>query len=295
VVFNIMRFALHDGPGIRTTVFLKGCPLSCWWCHNPESLRPAPEIVYFPERCRLCGDCIPACPAGAIELRGRTLLRSQACRSCGACVEACLAGARELAGRRMTVSEVLREVERDAVFFDESGGGVTLSGGEPLAQPWFAEPLLAGCRERRIHTTLDTCGFAPRSDFLRVAARADLVLFDLKLTDPDRHLKYTGVSNQVILENLEALSRTGRALVVRVPVIPGVNDDDEEVERLAGLLSDRGIRRVDLLPYHRIGADKYRRFGLSYRMAELEPPSPACMARIAEKLARAGLDVRQGG
>ena len=295
VVFNIMRFSLHDGPGIRTTVFLKGCPLACSWCHNPESLRPAPEIVYFPERCRLCGDCIAACPASAITLWGKALLRSPACRACATCVDVCLAGARELAGKCMTVSEALRELERDVIFFDESGGGVTVSGGEPLSQPWFVEALLAGCRERRIHTALDTCGFAPRDVLLRVAAKADLVLFDLKSMDPETHLMHTGVSNRAILENLEALAASGLELVVRLPIIPGINDGDEEVDRAAALLSRLLVRRVDLLPYHRIGADKYKRLGLSYSLAELEPPSPARMAQIADKLERAGLTVKQGG
>ena len=202
-VFNIMRFSTHDGPGIRTTVFFKGCPLSCWWCHNPESQRFRPDLMYFEERCRHCGDCVAACPEGVADL---------GCRRCTVCAEVCAAEARQIAGKRVTLGELLREVERDLIFFEESGGGVTLSGGEPVSQPRFAEALLGACRERGIHTVLETCGFAHPDTFLRVALSADLVLFDLKLMDPARHQQYTGVSNRGILRNLEQLVEHGRAV-----------------------------------------------------------------------------------
>jgi pyruvate formate lyase activating enzyme len=293
LVFNVMRFSLHDGPGIRTTVFLKGCPLSCWWCHNPESRSARPELVYFAERCRLCGDCVTACPECAITIAPSGLIRSSNCRDCGACVDVCLSEARELAGRQMTVSGVLREIERDLVFFDESGGGGTFSGGEPLHQADFLDALLTACRERRIHTVLDTCGFAHRDVFVRIASKADLVLYDLKSTNLEKHRTYTGVSNQIILENLEALTKTGRPVVLRLPIIPGINDSDEEVAEAVALLTRLGIRRVDLLPYHHLGLEKYRRLGLVYQMHELAPPPSTRMAQIAKEFDRAGIQVRE--
>ena len=295
LVLNIMRFSVHDGPGIRTTVFLKGCPLDCAWCHNPESQGFRPTLLYFEERCRLCGDCRAACPNGAIAVEGRIRTLREVCRGCGMCVEACAAGAREIAGRRMTLAEVLAEVGKDTVFFDESGGGVTLSGGEPLAQPRFSEALLAACRGRGIHTVLDTCGFAARETLLRVAAQADLVLYDLKMLDSARHAAQTGVSNIQILGNLEALMETGCDVVARFPLIPTVNDDPAEVAGLAAWLARAGLKRLDVLPYHRIGRDKYRRLGASYKLEGLWEPSAAEVEAIAGRFRREGLAVKVGG
>jgi pyruvate formate lyase activating enzyme len=295
VVFNIMRFALHDGPGIRTTVFLKGCPLRCLWCHNPESQEFQPSPMYFANRCRLCYHCLAACSNGAIRFEDGTLVTSPACTRCGNCAEACVAGARQLAGKRVTVSEVLAECERDVVFFDESGGGMTVSGGEPLSQPDFAEALLAGCRERRIHTALDTCGFADREVALRVSRYADVVLYDLKLLDSAAHRKYTGVPSEPILANLAALTEAGRNLIVRVPLIPGVNDSPESLGALADFVWQLGLRRIDLLPYHKIGADKYGRLGRARPLGDAEPPPAAELNAIAEDLASRGFAVRIGG
>ena len=295
LVFNIMRFSLDDGPGIRTAVFLKGCPLECWWCHNPESQGFQPALLYFEDRCRRCGDCIPVCPRGAIGNQDGVVRLSAACQACGTCVEACLAGAREVAGREMTVAEVVDEVERDSVFFDQSGGGVTLSGGEPLSQPGFAAALLWECRARGIHTVLDTCGMADETTFLRVSAQADLVLYDLKLVDAALHARYTGAANAGILRNLEALAATGRPVIVRVPLIPGVNDGADQIAGLASLLHRLGLSRLDLLPYHRIGIQKYRRLGVAYRMEEVRVPSAAEIDRAAGRLRGEGFTVRVGG
>lgn len=295
VVFNIMRFCLHDGPGIRTTVFLKGCPLACWWCHNPESRAPEPAVMYVRERCLLCGDCLAACPQGAISRGADTMLRSAACTACGTCVDVCMAEARALAGRRMTVRQAVAEIERDVIFFDESGGGVTFSGGEPLAQPQFLEALLEACLQRRIHTVLDTCGLAEPSSFLRIAAKAGLVLYDLKFIDAARHRASTGATNEVILANLEALARAGRPLVVRVPVIPGINDGGEDLAGVAALLRRLGLTRIDLLPYHKIGINKYARLNLPYQLEGLEPPAAARMEELAGGLRREGFTVRIGG
>lgn len=295
IVLNIMRFCLHDGPGIRTTVFLKGCPLSCWWCHNPESQSPKPALMYLRERCRLCGDCILVCPRHAISRGEVTMLRSAACAVCGACVDACLAGARAIAGRRMTVSEVVAEIERDTVFFDESGGGVTFSGGEPLSQPVFLDALLEACRRLRIHTVLDTCGLAEPRSFSRIASKADLVLYDLKLLDAERHRACTGGPNEPIVANLEGLARAGRPVVVRVPVVPGVNDSDAEFAAILLLLRRLGLNRIDLLPYHKIGIDKYARLNLKYQLPAIEPPAAARMQQLAGALGQQGFIVRIGG
>jgi len=295
MVFNVMRFATHDGPGIRTTVFLKGCPLSCQWCHNPESQSFLPDRLYFEERCRHCGECLPACPEQAISEVDGVVRTSAACRRCGRCTEVCVAEARQIAGQEYTIDELLREIEKDLVFFEESGGGITLSGGEPVAQPAFACALLRGCRERGIRSVLETCGFAQKGQFLNVALEADGVLFDLKLMDPEKHRLYTGVSNDLILGNLEELTARRRPVTVRIPVVPGINDSDEDVRQFAAYLSGLRVPRVELLPYHRIGSEKYGRMGLTYQLKDTPQPAPADLARFRDSLARAGLNVRVGG
>jgi pyruvate formate lyase activating enzyme len=294
LVFNIMRFSLHDGPGIRTTVFLKGCPLRCRWCHNPESQSREPEILYFSERCIHCGDCILACPHGVLGLNQQHFNRPELCQHCGECVEACPSAARQIAGRRMTVAEVLTEVLKDEVFYEESGGGVTISGGEPLLQADFLEELLAACKARRLHTVLDTCGFADSGILRRVSRYVDLFYYDLKLMNSEKHLRFTGVKNELILENLKMLAEGGSAITVRVPVLPGVNNDDENFEALSRFLTPLGIREIDLLPYHELGNQKYRRLNLSCGMEGVDPPTTEELETIAARLKRDGFHVRIG-
>jgi len=295
LVFNLMHFSLHDGPGIRTTVFLKGCPLRCRWCHNPESQSREPELIYFEERCIHCGDCVGVCPHGALHLDKQLTHDPKLCQHCGACVDACPSGARQLAGRRMTVPEVLAEVMKDQVFFDESGGGVTVSGGEPLLQAGFVEALLAACKERRIRTVLDTCGFADPGVLRRVSEHVDLFFYDLKLMDSEKHLRFTGVKNELILQNLKMLAECGKSIVVRVPVIPGVNDDSENFDALSECLTSFGLQDVDLLPYHSLGSDKYERLHMSHDMEGVEPPTDEEMETLAERLRRDKFNVRIGG
>jgi pyruvate formate lyase activating enzyme len=295
VVFHIMRFSLHDGPGIRTAVFLKGCPLACWWCHNPESQNLEPEVLYSAERCRLCGDCALACPHGAIARTAARMTVNDNCELCGACVDACGAEARSIAGRTMTVTEIVAEIERDVVFFDESGGGVTFTGGEPFGQPELLEALLHACRARRIHTTIETCGAAARETVMRISGLADLILYDLKMLDAARHRQYTGAGNRNILENLKALVAAGRPVTVRIPVVPGVNDGVVEVRAACDYLATLRVARVDLLPYHAAGAEKYRRLGREYRMEQTKAPDDAAMAAIATEMKAAGIPVTMAG
>ncbi|MFZ1139668.1 MAG: glycyl-radical enzyme activating protein [Candidatus Sulfotelmatobacter sp.] len=290
-----MRFALHDGPGIRTTVFLKGCPLRCWWCHNPESQSPKPEVICFDDRCIRCGDCIRACPHGALHLNQGVVQDPDLCQHCGQCVSACSVGARQLAGRWMTVAEVLAEVSKDQVFFDESEGGITVSGGEPLTQPVFVEALLAACRARRIRTALDTCGFADSRVVRRISEYVDLFLYDLKLMNCEKHRRFTGVKNDLILHNLRILAAQRSAVIVRLPVIPGVNDDTDNIDALSDFLSSLDLREIELLPYHRIGSEKYNRLRLCNRMEGVDPPGGEQMETLAARLRRDGFCVRIGG
>jgi pyruvate formate lyase activating enzyme len=296
-ILNIMRFAVHDGPGIRTTVFLKGCPLHCKWCHNPEALSSGTDLVYREERCLHCGDCLAVCPHGAItEVGGAISTDPDRCARCGTCLEVCHAEARELLGRPMAVSDVMTEIERDVPFFDESGGGVTFSGGEPLLQHEFLVELLEACRARRIHTAVDTTGFTSPAILKRVAAVTDLFLYDLKSLDDRQHRELTGVSNEQILANLRALSADGKRVVVRMPVIPGMNDQPANVrdtgEFVAGLPH---VPEVQLLPYHRTALDKYRRLGMRCPLPDTTPASPDTLRQIAEQLRGYGLTVGIGG
>ena len=259
LVFNIMRFSVHDGPGIRTTVFMKGCPLNCPWCHNPESQSYQPEAMFVSERCISCQTCCYVCESGALHWDDGPQRNAARCTFCGACAEACPADARKLMGTPICVGSLVEKIRRDVAFFDESGGGVTFSGGEPLAQPRFLEAALGACKTEGIHTVLDTCGYAPSAILRRVMPLVDLFLYDLKLIDDTRHQRVVGVSNSSILENLAILASEHASVVVRIPVIPGINDDDENLEQSFQLLGKLGVRQVDLLPFHATGIEKYHR------------------------------------
>ena len=296
-VFNIKRYAIHDGPGIRTTVFLKGCPLSCPWCQNPEGTRPEPELIWHESRCIGCRDCEEACPTGAVSfLDGKLRVDDSLCDMCGRCASACFAGALEVAGRRMTVEEVLTEVVKDRVFYEQSGGGITVSGGEPLMQADFLEAVLSASRQAGIHTALDTSGYTDRKTLLRIAEKVDLFLWDLKTMDDQAHIDYTGVSNRVILENLKALSRAGRQVHIRFTLIPGVNDNETNLKAMGALLvSLEGVDRIDILPYHRGWVNKYEGLRREGEPTLFEPPSAAVLKAAETKLAEFGLNIRIGG
>jgi len=296
LVFDIRRYAIHDGPGIRTTVFLKGCALTCAWCHNPESQAVGYEAMVREHRCIRCGACVDECGHGAITWTdGGPATDRARCTACGDCAAVCYAEARERVGRLMTVDEVLAEVAKDVPFYEESGGGLTLSGGEPMLQREYTTALLRGAKARGYHTALDTCGFAPWESFERLRGLVDVFLYDVKLMDDARHRRFTGVTNVPILENLQALSAHGHHIVLRVPVIPGVSDDAENLEALAVFAARLPhLAGVDILPYHPIGTEKYARLDRAYALPDTAAPSAQRMAEIARLLAGHGLRVNAG-
>jgi pyruvate formate lyase activating enzyme len=297
LVFDVQRFSLHDGPGIRTTVFMKGCPLACRWCHNPEGMRTGPEIVVTPDRCIECGACVDACPHGLPSgIGGGWAQPKDRCEACGLCVEACPTEARRMAGRTMTVEQLVEEATRDRVFYEHSGGGVTFSGGEPLRQADFVLACLDVLKQRGVHTAVDTCGLVDREDLLRAAALADLFLFDIKHVDEAAHVEWAGTPNGRILENLESLARVHDAIWVRIPVVPGVNDDPENMRRTAALAAALpGVQRVNLLPYHELGEDKRERAGAPGPAFSATPPRPEHMREFATIFEEAGLPTVIGG
>ncbi len=297
ILFDIRKYSVHDGPGIRTTVFFKGCPLNCWWCHNPEGKAPQIEIFLRENRCIRCGACLQVCDQGAIYQKNDSFETDRTlCTLCGACVEECYAEARELVGKRMTVAEVMEEIERDAPFYEQSDGGVTFSGGEPLFQPVFLGALLRACQNRGIHTALDTCGYASWDTFERLRREVNLFLYDLKLIDEARHRQFTGVSNQVILENLRRLSALGHTIFVRFPVIPAINDDERNVQQMVELLLSLPQKHpVDILPYHASAIHKYEGLGVEYRLRETPTPEQERLWSVKESFEKNGLIVRIGG
>ena len=271
VVFNIQRYSIDDGPGVRTTVFLKGCPLTCLWCSNPESQSPLPEISWRYTSCKSCGACVEACPKGAIALiDGDIVVDRKACARCGKCVDACIPEALSMSGKLMTVEEVFKVVKRDYDYYEASGGGITASGGEILGQADFVAALFERCREEGIGTCADTSGFGDSKALEKILAYSDLVLFDLKHMDPSEHERACGQSNELILSNLETAVSSGAKIIVRVPLIPDFNTSDEALSAIARAVSEKTHdTQVDIMPYHRYGANKYRMIGKKYSLDEL--------------------------
>jgi pyruvate formate lyase activating enzyme len=295
-IINIQKYSIHDGPGIRTTVFFKGCPLDCWWCHNPESQNPTPEIMFFKEKCTGCGMCLKRCPQNAIELvEGYPVTSEINCILCGKCSYFCPSNAREIVGKEITVKDLTREIIKDEIFYEESNGGVTFSGGEPLMHADYLNDVLKICKDKNIHTTIDTCGYVDFEKFEKIIDNVDLFLFDIKHMDNENHLEYTGVSNFIILENLKKLSQRGSNIHIRMPIIAGINDDDANINAAVDFISKLNIIQVDLLPYHKMGMDKYIRLNMKYKMSGLEKPSNEIMENIAEKFRTAGIKIKIGG
>jgi pyruvate formate lyase activating enzyme len=298
LIFDIQRYSIHDGSGIRTLVFMKGCPLHCRWCCNPESQSTIPELALFPSRCIGCGSCREACQDAAVtpEESGGFVTDRSLCQTCGRCVEACPTDARVLRGRRASVADVLSEVERDQIFYRTSGGGVTISGGEPLLQATFTAALLKACRDRGIDTAIETCGQAPWEDFTLVLAHTDSVLFDIKHVDTITHRRLTGVGNELIFANLRRVARSGARVVLRLALVPGYNADADSVRGVAALARELAIAELHLLPYHRLGESKYRALGRSYPLQDFTALSVEeihGLKRLAED--GTGLSVHVGG
>jgi len=273
MVTNILRYCIHDGPGIRTTVFLKGCSLRCRWCSNPECLNPFPELGFLEKRCIKCQDCLRGCPKGAIsnEPEGYPFVDRGRCDNCGKCTSVCYPGALLIFGHKMTAAGVFDEVIKDSLFYRRSGGGVTISGGDPLRQPDFLVPLLQLCQSNRISTAMETCGYANPKLFQDILKYVDYLLFDVKHLEAAVHRRYTGRSNRLVIKNLKVAVTSGVNLLVRMPLVPGINDTECNIKATAELLRAFGkkIEGIELMPYHRLGLTKYKALGRSYPMGEL--------------------------
>lgn len=280
-LFNIQRFSVHDGPGIRTTVFFKGCPLRCLWCHNPEGLSSRLDIEFNTLKCIGCGRCC-ICPNGCHKMEnGSHIFDRTSCKQCGKCTEVCVSGSLSMSGMICTIDEVMKTVEKDIPFYKESGGGMTLSGGEPFLQIDFAVELLRSAHERGIHTAVETCGYYSDDVLARALPYVDLFLFDYKVTGSDAHRNATGVGNESILANLKTIDEFGAEIVLRCPIIPTVNDNPEHYDAIAAIAeSHHSITRVDLEPYHNLGSSKYINIGR--RPVEFTPPEKEKMEKIRE-------------
>jgi pyruvate formate lyase activating enzyme len=295
-VFNISRYAVHDGPGIRTTVFLKGCPLNCLWCHNPEGINPKPEIIYLKSRCIGCNDCVNTCVKGAIKKNDTLKIDYTKCDLCGECVEVCPSSALEIAGKEMTAPEMMEIIERDVPFYEQSGGGVTFSGGEPAMQHEFLAEILKMCKNRGIKTAIDTSGYIDPDILSNLTENADLILYDIKMIDPQKHKKWTGAPNDLILNNLVTLSGKRTEITVRLPLIPDVNDNRTEIEAICKFLSEHtNIKEINLLPYHDIARDKFERLGMESKFYPKEKPSREKIKEISDIITGYNFTVTVGG
>ncbi|MGI6424296.1 MAG: glycyl-radical enzyme activating protein [Tepidanaerobacteraceae bacterium] len=291
IVFNIQKLSIHDGPGIRTLVFLKGCPLRCLWCSNPESQKAKPQVASFHKRCIGCGVCEVVCPQKAIkEIDGLYIIDDELCDDCGICVKECYTNSKQFMGKEMTVEEVVEEVMKDNMFYKRSGGGVTFSGGEPLMQPAFLLALLKEFKKQNVNTAIETSGYCDTEVLKEIADYLDIIHYDIKHMDTDIHKKITGVSNELILKNLKALDSKRKKIIVRIPIIPTYNDSEEHIKSVVDFCSDlKSVEKIELLPYHNLGEYKYKSINREYELSELKTPDKEHMEKLLNIVQDAGI------
>ncbi len=291
-IFDVQRYSVHDGPGIRTLIFFKGCRLRCQWCSNPESWLPNPQLLYDDSTCVQCGACIEACSRQAVRRAGqKIIIDRKICQGCGDCLDVCYYDARRIAGKQMSVDELIQEIEKDTIFYRNSNGGVTLSGGEVLTQADFAASLLKECKKVGFHTAIETCGLGPFSEIEKLLPYLDLVLYDLKHLDDEKHREQTGASNKEVLSNFKVLVRKNVPIIPRIPLIPGLNDSREELENICSLLKESGLNKFDVLSYHRMGMSKYGELGYDYTLKKLTPFSTEELDKIMDLFKARGFEV----
>lgn len=299
LIFNIERYAVHDGPGIRTLVFLKGCPLRCLWCDNPEGQEPYPQLLFNSNKCGVCGECLKVCPTHATYLskNGKIKINRKVCANSRECIKVCLYAARVIAGEYMTVKVVIDEVLKDSVFYQNSGGGVTLGGGEVTMQAEFARETLKVCKENNINTAIETCGYSKWENLYKVLEFTDLVLYDIKSMNPQIHKKYTGVSNKLILENVKKIAEIKIPIIIRVPVIPGVNSSESHIRMIIEFVKDsiKTVQKIHFLPYHELGIAKFERLGRKYEFGHREPPKDNYMQKLVILANSYGIQAQIGG
>ena len=293
IITEIKRYAIHDGPGIRTTIFVKGCPLRCTWCSSPETWEPYPQIYFKAISCKEFGDCIKACPVDAITMNKNYKIDRDRCTLCIKCVEACNSGALVTVGRIVTSEDVVREIEKDIVFYKKSGGGATISGGEPLFQPHFVSRILKLCHKKGIHTVLDSSGYAKPEHVKQVLENVDLVLLDLKHMDPIMHKDYTGVSNELIIENAKLMAKKCK-MRISLPLIKGINDSEENIKKTIEFTKSLGIECIDVEPFHALGESKYEMLGMKNPFHDFEEVSSQEVNKVIEIIQSAGLRATRG-
>ena len=297
-IYDIQKFAIHDGPGIRTLVFMKGCPLKCLWCSTPQTQNSSPDLLYIEVHCNFCHSCVEACPKEAIKISGEGKIKidRNLCNTCGECVESCQNEALKIVGDERTVEELYSEIMKDSPFFRRSNGGVTVGGGEPTMQPEFVSTLLNKFKKTFIHTALETCGYAKWEHLEKILEHIDLLYFDIKHMDPLEHKKITGIPNEIILENVKKAAKM-KPIIIRIPLIPGLNDSEENLLNTARFAAGLGenLLRIELLPYHKFGTGTYSQLGREYKLKNLEPPSEEYMNKLKKIIESCGVKVQIGG